>query len=159
LYIVSIPEKIGTAKMTKINKGLLEPGPSFQFLAGAIDLPIYFAQAACVGLAPRVFDGETLEDILTAKKTCGECPIQALCRDWASKTQEYGVWGGLTPLERKKYAKSSRTIDIGEIRMLESNRGRLLSSTPASKLAAEFDVTERTIYRWRKKIQELKQAS
>lgn len=145
--------------MTKINKGLLEPEASFQKLAGAIDLPIYFDQAACVGIAPRVFDGETLEEILIAKKTCGACPIETLCRDWASKTQEYGVWGGLTPLERKKYAKSSRTIDIGEIRTLESNRGRLLSSTPASKLAAEFDVTERTIYRWRKKIQELKQAS
>jgi len=146
-------------KMTKINKGLLEPEASFQHLAGAIDLPTYFGQAACVGVAPTVFDGETLEDILTAKKTCDACPIQALCRDWASKTQEYGVWGGLTPLERKKYSKGTRTLDIGEIRMLESNRGRLLSNTPASKLAAEFEVTERTIYRWRKKIQNLQQAS
>jgi len=145
--------------MTKINKSLLEPEVIFQTMAGALDLPTYFDNAACSGEAPQVFDGETLADILIAKKTCGECPIQALCRDWASQTQDYGVWGGLTPLERKKYAKGSRTLDIGEIRMLESNRGRLLSNTPASKLAAEFEVTERTIYRWRKKIQNLQQAS
>lgn len=124
-----------------------------------LDLPRFFTKSACVSSSPSIFDGETIEDILIAKKICGECPIQELCRDWASKTQEYGVWGGLTPLERKKYTKGSRTIEISEIRMLESNRGRLLSNTPASKLAAEFDVTERTIYRWRKKIQELKKAS
>jgi hypothetical protein len=125
----------------------------------ALELPGFFTKSACVSSNPSIFDGETIADILIAKKICGECPIQVLCRDWASKTQEYGVWGGLTPLERKKYAKSSHTIDIGEIRMLESNRGRLLSNTPASKLATEFDVTERTIYRWRKKIQNLQQAS
>lgn len=145
--------------MTKLSNGVFEPANISQALANSLDLPAYFDQAACTGVAPQVFDGETIADILSAKQTCGACPIQVLCRDWASQTQEYGVWGGLTPLERKKYAKGSRTLNIDEIRMLESNRGRLLSKTPASKLAAEFEVTERTIYRWRKKIQNLQQAS
>lgn len=130
-----------------------------QTLSLALELPLYFRDAACVESNPRIFDGETLSDVLAAKKVCGSCPIKDLCLDWAVKTQDSGVWGGMTPLERKKYGKGNRPVDIGEIRMLETNRTRLLSRTPAAKLAQEFEVTERTIYRWRKKITATQQAS
>ncbi len=37
-----------------------------------------------------------------AQKVCHRCPIMQECRDWAlSRYEEYGVWGGLTPRQRR----------------------------------------------------------
>jgi WhiB family redox-sensing transcriptional regulator len=138
--------------MTKSTK-LLAQGSFDEVLALSLNLPRFFDQAACHGQAPEIFDGETLSAVLEAKQICSDCPIQALCLDWATQTQDAGVWGGLTPQERKKQGRGTNPVDIGELRWLETNRGRLLSETSAAKLAAEFEVTERTIYRWRKKMQ------
>lgn len=145
--------------MTKIPTGLIADASFQGTLALSLDLPGYFSEAACVGSDPGLFDGETIGAILQAKKICSDCPIKDLCLDWAKFTQDSGVWGGLTPAERKKHSKGQRPVDIGEIRLLETNRTRLLSDTPAATLAAEFKVTERTIYRWRKKIQATSQVS
>lgn len=151
--------RLEVGRMTKITTRLGETPNFGQTLSLLLQLPSYFCDAACSEANPQIFDGETLSDVLAAKKVCGLCPIMNLCLDWAARTQDSGVWGGMTPLERKKYNRGKGPIDIGEVRMLETNRTRLLSSTPASKLAEEFEVTERTIYRWRKKIRTTKQAS
>lgn len=43
------------------------------------------------------------DDLRHAKKLCGECPLQQMCLDYALKHhEEYGIWGGTTPGERKK---------------------------------------------------------
>lgn len=145
--------------MTKIPNGMIDETSFKGTLALSLDLPGYFADAACVGSNPELFDGETFGAILEAKKICSDCPIKDLCLDWALLTQDSGVWGGLTPAERMQQRKGQRLVDIGEIRLLETSRARLLSNTPAATLAAEFKVTERTIFRWRKKIQATSQAS
>ena len=145
--------------MTKIPYGMIADTSLEGTLALSLDLPGYFAEAACVGSKPELFDGETIGAILEAKKVCSDCPIKDLCLDWALLTQNSGVWGGLTPAERNKHSKGQRTVDIGQIRLLETNRARLLSNTPAATLADEFKVTERTIFRWRKKIQATSQVS
>lgn len=37
-----------------------------------------------------------------AKKVCGGCPVRSDCLDYAMRTdQQFGVWGGLTPGERR----------------------------------------------------------
>ena len=152
-----IGQKVGS--LMKNSKKLLTNTSFEQVLAFSLDLPGFFAKAACHGKAPEIFDGETLSAVLEAKQICSDCPIQALCLDWATQTQDAGVWGGLTPQERKKQGRGTNPVDIGELRWLETNRGRLLSETSAAKLAAEFEVAERTIYRWRKKIQQQQIAS
>ena len=45
-----------------------------------------------------------------AKILCGLCPAKALCAEYAIKAREdYGIWGGTTPAERKAiYGLSSR---------------------------------------------------
>lgn len=125
----------------------------------SLDLPAFYSKAACVGMKPSIFDGESLEDVLEAKRICSGCPIQVMCLDWASQTQAAGVWGGRTPAERKSLRGGTNLADIGEIRWLQTNMARLLSDTPAALLAAEFEVTERTIYRWRKNMRQVQKAS
>jgi WhiB family transcriptional regulator, redox-sensing transcriptional regulator len=145
--------------MTKISTGLENPTFFEESLSLSLELPVFFDEAICQGAEPYIFDGETLMDVLEAKKICSACPIQAMCLEWATQTQEAGVWGGSTPEERKKLRGGTNPADIGEIRLLETNRVRLLSDTPAELLAAEFEVTARTIYRWRKNIRQKQKAS
>lgn len=33
---------------------------------------------------------------------CAECPALAQCRDWGLQHEYYGIWGGLTPRQRRK---------------------------------------------------------
>ena len=145
--------------MTKISSGLMTSGSFKEALSFSLELPDFFDRAICVGADPGIFDGDSLTDVLEAKKICSACPIQAMCLDWATQTQDEGVWGGLTAKERKTLRGGTNPADVGEIRLLETNRVRLMSDTPAELLAAEFEVTARTIYRWRKNMRQNQKAS
>jgi WhiB family transcriptional regulator, redox-sensing transcriptional regulator len=37
-----------------------------------------------------------------AKAACKTCPVRDECLSYALKWEEYGVWGGLSPNERRK---------------------------------------------------------
>jgi len=57
-----------------------------------------------------------------AKFICASCPIVQVCQEYALAAQEeYGIWGGLTPEERKwfyvdhkKLARRKRWVEKGE---------------------------------------------
>lgn len=69
--------------------------------------------AACRGLDPTIwFPGDAIskhyprqlysQQVETAQTICATCPVTADCLDWADRTgQDHGIWGGLTPAERK----------------------------------------------------------
>jgi WhiB family redox-sensing transcriptional regulator len=145
--------------LNKISKQLQNEDSLKEALSFSLHLPTFFEEAACIGSEPGIFDGESLLAVLEAKTICSACPIQVLCLDWAAQTQDTGVWGGSTAEERRKLRGGTNPVDIGQIRWLETNRVRLLSDTPAALLAAEFEVTERTIYRWRKSMKQNQIAS
>jgi WhiB family redox-sensing transcriptional regulator len=56
---------------------------------------------------PEIFYPEGPEhvrkyDERTAKSICNACPVRELCLDYALVArEEYGIWGGLTPSERR----------------------------------------------------------
>lgn len=35
------------------------------------------------------------------KRMCGECYFQTACAEWAIYNEPHGIWGGLTPLDRR----------------------------------------------------------
>lgn len=46
--------------------------------------------------------GDTLTARTFARVFCGRCPIKQECQDIAlTRREEYGVWGGLTPKQRR----------------------------------------------------------
>lgn len=126
--------------------------PTPESILELLELPGFFRDANCIGKDPSIFDGDTLRGILQAKKICNECPIRAACASWAIRTQDFGVWGSLTPNERKRKAKGMEVIDITELHLLETDLKKLVSDSPIEQLAVEFKVTTRTIHRWRKKV-------
>lgn len=53
--------------------------------------------------APDFFFPSSNENDLAsmAVKLCKECPIRAICADYAIKHERFGIWGGLSPNQRK----------------------------------------------------------
>lgn len=51
---------------------------------------------------PEKFNGTANHgDVNTAKKVCNACPIRRECAAFGMKWDEYGIYGGLTPSDRR----------------------------------------------------------
>ncbi len=65
-------------------------------------------ESLCKDTDPELFfpvgtTGMALAQIDAAKRVCGECPVQALCLEFALNTnQDSGIWGGTSEDERRK---------------------------------------------------------
>ncbi len=75
-------------------------------------------RAACRDTSPELFfpigtTGVALDQIDSAKRVCGECPVATECLEFALATnQEAGVWGGLTEDERRRLRKG---VDVNGV--------------------------------------------
>lgn len=67
-------------------------------------------KAACKGMDPTLFFGPEFAETVkekrdredAAKAVCATCPVKKDCLEYALEAREaYGIWGGLTELERK----------------------------------------------------------
>ena len=59
---------------------------------------------AAIFFSPEHFETKQEKDAreAAAKQVCGGCPVREACLDYAVTAQEkYGIWGGLTELERR----------------------------------------------------------
>jgi WhiB family transcriptional regulator, redox-sensing transcriptional regulator len=60
-------------------------------------------RGSCRGMDPSIFSpaNRRVRDETRAKAVCAVCPALAQCRQYAVDAAEpYGIWGGMTPLER-----------------------------------------------------------
>ena len=65
------------------------------------------AHAECRGTDPNTFvpegRGNGLRLYLEARQICDRCPVKTACLDHAlSNGEDMGMWGGLTPNERRE---------------------------------------------------------
>ena len=44
-----------------------------------------------------------------ARAICRSCPARSVCRDWAVKTGQDGVWGATTESERRNLRRNQRS--------------------------------------------------
>ena len=67
----------------------------------------WMTRAACRAKDPELFfpiseNGPGAVQVAEAKAVCRGCPVREFCLDYAVTTgQEAGIWGGLTPAERR----------------------------------------------------------
>lgn len=67
----------------------------------------WLEHAACLGTDPEPFFPSS-DSVLTsdAVKLCTRCPVRTTCLTHAVEHGEYtGIWGGLTPAQRKRWAR------------------------------------------------------
>ena len=65
--------------------------------------------AACVETHPDIFFPEKgqVAYVRAAREICGGCPVRELCLGYALVNDvRFGVWGGLTPVERWRLRRS-----------------------------------------------------
>lgn len=55
---------------------------------------------------PEVGQPYTSWETKWAISMCKECPIVNLCAEYGLKWERYGIWGGLTPMERAKWRRA-----------------------------------------------------
>jgi WhiB family redox-sensing transcriptional regulator len=116
-------------------------------------LPRVFDSAACVSQPAEIFGSSHPASVALAKRVCSTCPIKTACLEWALEHPEEGVWGGTTRQERELKVKQVSMTYVDELAERRAKRVRLLDQVGIADLAAEFQVTERTIHRWRAQIQ------
>lgn len=85
----------------------------------------WVTESACLGVDPALFFPDRSEDSPTsyteARKVCAECPVRAECLDAAiARHEKFGMFGGLTPPERRRYAKNrhlaaTETLEWGNV--------------------------------------------
>lgn len=75
-----------------------------------------FSEAACAGIGVESFfeDEETgtFLNLQAVKKVCAFCPIQDTCAEWGIHHEKYGIWGGLTPHERRELRKKRNILVV-----------------------------------------------
>lgn len=82
-----------------------------------LDEPVWREDAACLPYPAILFfgqdDNETPAERRAredqAKIVCETCVVRVECLQYAIETKEqYGIWGGLTELERKAYVRAQQ---------------------------------------------------
>lgn len=74
-----------------------------------MDRPQWDGRQACAGVGAHVFFPEDWEEAATThplmRATCAGCVFLEECREWAILHEEYGWWGGLSRMQRKRIRK------------------------------------------------------
>lgn len=71
----------------------------------------WMVQALCAQVDPDLFYAEKSEwaKTIRAKLVCRQCPVRSECLSYALENNEmHGVWGGMTPTQRKDARRLSR---------------------------------------------------
>lgn len=79
--------------------------------------PKWMERALCKGADPELFFPEQGEDGKTAMalRICRRCPVRVNCLIWALRTgQDYGIYGGKTPRQRKWLLRKRRITSSPE---------------------------------------------
>jgi WhiB family redox-sensing transcriptional regulator len=76
---------------------------------GVYESPRWQFFANCAGMDPELFFPERGMNPVEAKAVCGHCEVRADCLEYAlAGKEEYGIWGGCTPRERKRELRERR---------------------------------------------------
>jgi WhiB family transcriptional regulator, redox-sensing transcriptional regulator len=79
--------------------------------AAHCDAVPWHERALCSQMDPELWFPEPWEDDGPAKLICSRCPVQSACLAQAlDANEEYGVWGGLSPEERRELHRRMREV-------------------------------------------------
>jgi WhiB family redox-sensing transcriptional regulator len=143
----------GDFQMTKHQKANMGLELDSSALLVNLQLPRFSETPACARatvLNPDIFCGDKPADVAAAKAICVTCPVIDQCLSYSLQIKSSMIWGGHTAKERMKLRRSldlaPQLVDAEAVENL-----RLIRSGMSSKaLAKHFNVSERTVQRWRK---------
>ena len=73
----------------------------------------WMVQGRCRDLPPEIFFPSDGVGVEVARRYCAECPVKAPCLEYALENHiEHGVWGGASERERRRIARSRKSIPV-----------------------------------------------
>lgn len=109
----------------------------------------------CGGTDVDLFFREDVASQQKALAICAGCPLQKSCLSYALDNEEYGVWGGTTESQRAALRGENKLITPEQRIQAARIRDALITGTKkVRELAEAFEVTERTIYRYKARMRE-----
>lgn len=108
--------------------------------------PAWQGDAACAGLGTDLFFTDASgQSSAEAIAVCNTCPVRAECLDWALDNGDIeGVWGGLTPSQRRRRLRRRNSTPKVAARRAEARRLRSQGLTHA-EIAEQLGVGQTTI--------------
>jgi WhiB family transcriptional regulator, redox-sensing transcriptional regulator len=79
-------------------------------------VPYEYENPLCRETSPESFypdKGEDKTHIRLVRSICGRCSHQAECAEWGITKEAHGIWGGLSPSERRRI-RMKRRITLKE---------------------------------------------
>jgi len=68
-------------------------------------------EGRCRDLPPEIFFPSDGVGVEVARHYCAECPVKGPCLEYALENHiEHGVWGGASERERRRIARSRRSV-------------------------------------------------
>ena len=58
--------------------------------------------------------GSNSTEMVMAKSICRQCPHQTECAEWGIQKEDFGVWGGLSELDRRLIRRKKNIILKGD---------------------------------------------
>lgn len=107
---------------------------------------------ACTSVEPHMFDVDDAtcapELAARARAVCANCPLIRTCRDYAMANEPFGIWGGLDAVERLEL-RGAPLPDVVARQESDELRELFRQGAVARAVARQYDVTIRTVQRWR----------
>lgn len=66
------------------------------------------AKGLCVGEEAKLFFPDEGESYKQGFLICSECPLRQECAEYGIRNMEFGLWGGLTPIDRKRIRRARK---------------------------------------------------
>lgn len=97
--------------------------------------PDWHDQARCADMNQAIFYGDenrtgkarhhpnlTVDEVARARRVCNACPVQMNCLEWAIvNREEFGIWGGSTAGQRKKWIKAYESEQAAVINLYDDD--------------------------------------
>lgn len=74
------------------------------------NFPKWYNDAACIGMDLDLFFEPELYN--KAKEVCAKCPVKEPCREYGIENEQYGIWGGTSPEQRRKIRSTRRKYNV-----------------------------------------------
>lgn len=76
-------------------------------MASSVDLS-WMIRGNCVNDPRDIFFPERGGPTVAARKVCAECTVKTECLEYALVYEEFGIWGGTSPDDRKRLRRERR---------------------------------------------------
>jgi hypothetical protein len=125
---------------------LLKSGLDLSLIADTPETT-FMEKANCKGISnPDIFHSDEPRDIRAAKNVCATCPVRLECFKYG-ETEEYGIYGGLTPSERRSRRSPSHTQRVSLVDLMAQKS--FIERASVRQVASRYNVEPRTVQRWR----------